>query len=90
MANTYTQTHIQIVFAVSNKWIRAQKLSNSFAWPEGQGAFSYAKSRVADVIRYIKNQEIQHRKESFLDEYKKFLAAFEIGWDERYIFKKLE
>ena len=52
--------------------------------------FSYAKSQVPDVIRYIQNQQIHHRKISFLDEYRKFLTAFEVDWDERYIFKELE
>ena len=56
----------------------------------GYGAFSYAKSQVGDVIRYIQNQQIHHQKLSFLDEYRKFLTAFDIEWDERYIFKELE
>ena len=50
--------------------------------------FSYAKSQVPNVIRYIQNQEIHHRKETFLEEYKKFLDAFDVEWDERYIFKE--
>jgi putative transposase len=62
----------------------------SFAWQEGYGAFSYSKSQVPDVIRYIKNQEKHHIKETFLDEYRKFLKVFEIEWDEQYIFKELE
>ncbi len=61
-----------------------------FCMAGGYGAFSYSKSQVDDVIRYIQNQEIHHRKETFLDEYKKFLTAFDIEWDERYIFKELE
>lgn len=82
---------MQIVKSESSKWIKEQNLcSYPFAWQEGYGCFSYAKSQVADVIRYIQNQEIHHRRESFLDEYKKFLTAFEIEWDERYIFKELE
>ena len=48
------------------------------------------KSHVDDVIRYIQNQEIHHRKETFLEEYKKFLKVFEIEWDEQYIFKEPE
>ena len=79
---------IQNVKTESSKWIKSQNLS--FAWQEGYGAFSYAKSQVNDVIRYVKNQEIHHKKETFLTEYKKFLTAFEIEWDERYIFKELE
>ena len=75
----------------SSKWIKAQNFcSHPFAWQKGYGAFSYAKSQVADVIRYVQNQEIHHRKETFLDEYRKFLTAFEIEWDEQYIFKELE
>ncbi len=82
---------IQLVKTESSKWIKAQNLcSYPFAWQTGYGAFSYAKSQVNDVIRYIQNQEIHHRKETFLDEYRKFLTAFEIEWDEKYIFKELE
>ena len=82
---------IQNVKTESSKWIKAQKFcSYPFAWQEGYGAFSYAKSQVTDVINYIQNQEIHHRKETFLEEYRKFLTAFEIEWDEQYIFKELE
>ena len=59
-----------------------------FMWQEGYGAFSYAKSQLADVIRYIQNQEIHYRKEMFMEEYIKFLQAFDIQWDGRYIFKE--
>ena len=81
---------MQNVKTESSKWVKEQNLGHSFAWQEGYGAFSYAKSQVPDVIRYIQNQELHHRKETFLDEYRKFLIAFEIEWDERYIFKELE
>ncbi len=81
---------MQNVKTESSKWVKEQNLCHSFAWQEGYGAFSYAKSQVPDVIRYIQNQEQHHQKENFLDEYRKFLRAFEIQWDERYIFKELE
>ena len=82
---------IQNVKTESSKWIKAENLcSLPFAWQQGYGAFSYAKSQVPDVIRYIQNQEIHHRKETFLDEYRKFLIAFGIEWEEKYIFKELE
>ena len=81
---------IQNVKTESSKWIKAQNLCKNFAWQEGYGAFSYSKSQVDDVIRYIQNQEIHHRKETFLDEYREFLIAFEIKWDQQYIFKELE
>lgn len=81
---------IQNVKTESCKWVKEENLSLNFAWQEGYGAFSYSKSQVDDVIRYIQNQEIHHQKETFLDEYRKFLTAFEIEWDEQYIFKELE
>jgi putative transposase len=82
---------IQNVKTESSKWIKTQKLcSHNFAWQEGYGAFSYAKSQVTNVIRYIQNREDHNEKESFLDEYRKFLKLFEVEWDEQYIFKELE
>jgi putative transposase len=82
---------IQNLKTESSKWIKLQNFCNhSFAWQEGYGAFSYSKSHVPNVIRYIQNQEIHHQKSSFLDEYRKLLVAFEIEWDEQYIFRDLE
>ncbi len=82
---------IQNVKTESSKWIKTQNLcSKPFAWQEGYGAFSYSKSQVPIVIRYIQNQEIHHQKETFLNEYRKFLTSFEIDWNEEYIFKEPE
>jgi len=82
---------MQNVKTESSKWINTQKFCpGPFEWQDGYGAFSYAKSQVAEVVRYIQNQEIHHQKETFLDEYRKFLTAFEIEWEEKYIFKDLE
>ena len=79
---------VQNIKTESTKWIKEQKLSPSFAWQEGYGAFSYSKSHVDAVIRYIQNQEAHHKKETFLDEYRNFLKAFEIDFEEQYIFKE--
>ena len=74
----------------SSKWVKAQKFcKGSFGWQDGYGAFSYSKSHVPNVIRYIQNQEIHHRKETFLDEYRKMLKLFEVEYDEQYLFKEL-
>ena len=80
---------IQNVKTESSKWIRANNYCTMpFAWQEGYGAFSYSKSHTDNVIRYIQNQEIHHRNENFLDEYKGFLKAFEIAYEEQYIFRE--
>ena len=82
---------VQNVKTESSKWIKNKKFcATPFAWQEGYGAFSYSKSHVQDVIRYIQNQEIHHQKELFLDEYRKMLKVFEIEFDEQYIFKEPE
>lgn len=78
---------IQHVKSESTKWIKGKGLSSSFAWQEGFGAFSYSRSHVDDVIRYIQNQEVHHKKETFLDEYKRMLTAFGVEYDDRYVFK---
>lgn len=78
---------MQYIKRSSSKWINEKKfLKVKVEWQEGYGAFSYSKSHVPNVINYIKNQEEHHKKESFRDEYLKFLKSFEIEYDERYIF----
>lgn len=81
---------IQNVKTESSKWINNENFCHStFAWQEGYGAFSYSKSHVQNVIRYIQNQEAHHKKELFLDEYRRLLKSFEIEYDEQYIFKEM-
>ena len=80
---------VQNVKAESSKWVKDKKFCDSaFAWQESYGAFSYSRTHVPDVIRYIQNQEAHHQKEAFPDEYRKMLKAFEIEYDEQYIFKE--
>jgi putative transposase len=82
---------VQLVKAESTNWINDNKLpKKSFYWQEGFGAFSYSRSHVQRVINYIKNQKEHHKKQNFLEEYKKLLQSFEVDWDERYIFNELE
>jgi len=82
---------IQNVKSESTKRINDQKSTPfKFAWQEGYGAFSYSKSHLTDVIRYIQQQEEHHHNKTFLQEYKDFLTAFEIDYDARYIFKEPE
>ncbi|GAA4061292.1 IS200/IS605 family transposase [Flavobacterium cheonanense] len=80
---------LQDIKGSSSKWINEKKfLKVKFEWQEGYGAFSYSKSHVNNVINYIQNQENHHKKETFRDEYLKFLKVFEIEYDEHYIFKE--
>ena len=82
---------MQDVKGGSSRWINEKKFTKAkFEWQEGFGAFSYSKSQASRVIAYIQNQEVHHRKITFLAEYKKFLEKFEVDYDERYIFKDPE
>jgi putative transposase len=82
---------IQNVKAESTKWINDSQLSRSpFLWQGGFGAFSYSKCDIPNVIRYIDNQEEHHKKETFLNEYKRLLDEFNIAYDEQYIFTEPE
>jgi REP element-mobilizing transposase RayT len=82
---------VQDVKSVSTKWINQKGFCKyPFSWQGGYGAFSYSKTDVQKVIRYIQNQEAHHRKETFLDEYRLILKNFEIDYNEDYIFKEPE
>lgn len=81
---------VQDVKSISSKWINENKfIPNRFEWQNGFGAFSYGKSQINDVIRYIENQEKHHHKKSFQEEYIEFLEKFEIEYDVKYVFKEL-
>ena len=82
---------IQEVKRDSSEWINKEKLTKGrFSWQEGYGAFSYSKSHVSQVIKYIETQENHHRKRSFIEEFTKILRDFDLEYDERFIFKPIE
>jgi hypothetical protein len=82
---------MQAVKGDSSKWINEKRLSRGrFSWQEGYGAFSYSKSHVPAVIRYIRNQEEHHKTRSFLDEYHDFLRKFGIAFEDRFSFAPVE
>jgi len=58
-----------------------------FQWQEGYGGFSYSRSQLDDVIKYIDNQEEHHKKFSFREEYLKLLQKFDVDYDDKYLFE---
>ena len=82
---------IKKVKGESSKWINEKGFSKfRFSWQQGYGAFSYSKSQVPSVIKYIQNQEKHHSQKTFLEEYKSLLDAFGVDYDNRYLFKEIE
>ena len=77
----------RITKANSSRWIKTlSPIYSKFAWQNGYGAFSVSPSLLDKTILYIKNQERHHRTKSFQDEYKAFLEAYQIPYDEKYLF----
>jgi putative transposase len=72
----------------STKFINRQRwIQGRFNWQEGYGAFSYSRSQLDTVIRYIQNQQKHHATRTFRDEYVALLKRFGVDYDDRYIFK---
>jgi REP element-mobilizing transposase RayT len=77
---------VKEVKRTSSGWIKtsSRKMSR-FYWQGGYGAFSVSQSNLTNVIRYIENQEEHHKRVTFQDEYRAFLKAYGIEFDERYV-----
>jgi len=72
----------------SSRWINENKLiKGKFNWQEGYGAFTYSKSQLDAVIKYIINQPIHHKKITFKEEYLRILQKSNVDYDERYLFE---
>jgi hypothetical protein len=69
-------------FVNKRKWVQGK-----FSWQEGYGAFSYGHSQLHTIIRYIQNQEQDHKHRSFKDGYLKLLSKFDIAFDDKYVFE---
>lgn len=82
---------VRDIKAGSSKFINDSKwINGKFNWQEGYGAFSYSKSHLDNVIKYILNQEEHHKKQTFKEEYLSFLEKFEIEYDAKYLFEWIE
>jgi len=72
----------------SSKWINDKKLVlGKFSWQDGYGAFTYSKSNIDNVVKYILNQPQHHQKQNFKQEYLQFLNNFDVEYDPKYLFE---
>ena len=70
------------------KWINdKQFMKQKFNWQDGFGAFTYSKSHIDKVVKYILNQPEHHKKQSFKSEYLLLLEKFEVPYDPKYLFE---
>jgi len=82
---------IRDVKAGSSKFINQKRwVAGRFSWQEGFGAFSYSRSQLGAVIRYIENQQEHHARKTFGEEYVELLEKFNVSYDRRFIFKTVD
>jgi putative transposase len=79
---------VKDVKRASNNWINEKDfIKGKFEWQDGYGAFSYGRSQIDRVYKYILNQKKHHTKQSFKTEYISPLKLFEIDFKEEYLFE---
>jgi len=72
----------------STKFIKKQPwMPFAFSWQVGYGAFSYSRSHIDAVVKYILNQEEHHKKRTFKEEYLDMLQKFDVDYNEQYLFE---
>ena len=58
---------IEQVKSGSSNWLNEKKyIAGKFSWQDGYGAFTYSKSQIDNVVKYILNQS-EHHKNNHLE-----------------------
>jgi len=72
----------------SSKWLNDKNIIvGKFSWQDGFGAFTYSRSQIDQVVKYVLNQPEHHKKQSFREEYLLLLKKFDIKYDPKYLFE---
>ena len=76
-ANIAEQELANIIADSSEKFINENNFVNGrFKWQQSASAFSVSKSNVDKVCKYILNQPEHHKKNSFEEEYQRFIKYY--------------
>jgi REP element-mobilizing transposase RayT len=82
---------VRDVKAGSSNYINEQKwFEMKFQWQEGYGCFTYSRSLISKIAKYIENQASHHKKRTFKDEYIDWLEKFRVEYDPKYLFEWFE
>jgi REP element-mobilizing transposase RayT len=77
---------MRLVKTNSSRWVHEQFPENRrFGWQSGYAAFTVSGSRLDDVRRYIEGQQAHHKRVSFQEEFRTFLARNGVECDEEYM-----
>lgn len=64
---------VQLIKGGSSKWINDHFPTRSFAWQDSYGVFTIGISQLEDTVRYINTQAKHHARETFAEEFRRFL-----------------
>ena len=79
--NLCIEDAMQLLKGGSSHWINENNLlADKFGWGRGYGVFSASHSGVREVSNYVANQVEHHRKRSFAEELRRFVARYELQW----------
>ena len=83
---TLSDLHREIKKSTSD-FIKENKFTKiKFKWQEGYGAFSVSPGALDKAVNYVMNQKEHHKKQTFKEEYLRFLKEYEIEYNEKYLF----
>ena len=77
---------MRFVKANSSRWMK-ERFGKPFAWQKGFGVFSVSRSGVDAVAKYIRDQEIHHRKFDFRTEFVSLLEKNGVEYDDKYLWE---
>ena len=74
----------------TSKWMHNNVGIKGFAWQNGFAAFSYSKTFLPQVEKYIANQKAHHKVHTFKEELEAIFKSAGIDYDERYLMKGID
>lgn len=78
--------YVKDIKVASSIWMKESgNFPDFIGWQDGYGAFTYSIREKDTIIDYVKKQKEHHKKETFLDEYKRLLIENGIEFDEKYL-----
>ncbi len=72
-------TLIRELKSYSTGWMKKEG-NPDFGWQEGYGGFSYGKSQIPAITKYVENQKNHHKKKTFKDELEDIKLKWGVNW----------
>ena len=76
---------LRTIKKASSEWARHEMGFSTFHWQDGYSAFTVGRKGIDELRRYIANQAEHHQTRTFEEEYREFLKAHGIEFNERYL-----